>query len=336
MAAGMAVGMAMLAACGSDASEKPVRAEAVAGKQVRKPDPAAAARVKANELGKIPVLMYHRVEAKPPTPEDRTPRQFRAELERLAAEGYVPVTAAEYVTGKIGVPAGRHPVVLTFDDSSPSQLRLDGAGTPAPDSAVGILLDVARRHPGFRPVATFYVTRDVFGATGPDQQAQYLAWLRERGFDIGNHTKDHDNLRGMPKAQAQEKISAGHGLITSLGSPAPVTLALPYGNQPARKEWALRGSGAGGAYRHLGVFLAGYEPAPSPFGKDFDPAGIPRIRVQDKSKECTRFCADAWLKYLKANPQERYTSDGDVRTVAVPKFRASSVHRRFAAQVLPY
>src|SRR4051794_35517841 len=74
---------------------------------------AAAARVKANELGQIPVLMFHRVIDKPGTTDDRTPAQFRSDLERLVQDGYVPITAAEYVTGKIDIPAGKHAVVLT-------------------------------------------------------------------------------------------------------------------------------------------------------------------------------------------------------------------------------
>lgn len=59
-----------------------------------------AAEVKANELGQIPVLMFHRVIDKPGSTDDRTPQQFRADLERLAREGYVPITAAEMVAGR--------------------------------------------------------------------------------------------------------------------------------------------------------------------------------------------------------------------------------------------
>ena len=77
------------------------------------PDPKA---VGANELGEVPVLMYHRITPTPTSVYDRTPQDFRAELERLAAEDYVPVTATDYATGHIDIPAGKHPVVITFDD----------------------------------------------------------------------------------------------------------------------------------------------------------------------------------------------------------------------------
>lgn len=315
----------------SGKSAKPANAQ-----EARKAAMARAAKVKANELGQIPVLMYHRIVAKPAGPDDRTPEQFRTELERLAKDGYVPITAKEYTTGRIGIPAGTHPVVLTFDDSSPSQLTLDGSGAPKPDTAVGILRDVAHKHPGFRPVATFYVIKDMFGTFGPEAQAQVLGWLRDNGYDIGNHTRDHLNLRGRTKEQVTEQITAGHKLITSLIKDAPATLALPYGNQPSTKDWAIRGSAGDVRYNYNGVFLAGYTPAASPFSKDFDPLGIPRIRAMDKVGDCARFCSTAWLDWLNAHPEDRYTSDGDINTVAYPKFKNPYAAPRITRYSLPY
>ncbi|MGC5013245.1 polysaccharide deacetylase family protein [Streptosporangium sp. DT93] len=296
----------------------------------------AAAKVKANELGQVPVLMYHRVVDKPTTQDDRTPAQFRAELERLAREDYVPVTAAEFVAGRIDIPAGKHPVVLTFDDSSPTQFELDGMGVPMPNTAVAILQDVARTHPGFRPVATFYVTRDMFGKATPEEGAQMLLWLTQKGFDVGNHTRDHLSLGGKPRKRVHEEVAAGHRLITDLIKTPPSTLALPYGNQPDGKEWGLKGASGDVSYDYGGVFLAGYTPAMSPFSKKFDPLGIPRIRSMDKKGDCAKFCSTAWLDWLKTNADERYTSDGDAQTVAFPKFKAPFVSKTFTDRLLPY
>ncbi|WP_279339248.1 polysaccharide deacetylase family protein [Sphaerisporangium perillae] len=339
----LSLGVMALAACGQGepkvvaqqaASHKP--AGAGSAEEARKAAMAKAAKAKANELGQIPVIMYHRVVLKPAGTDDRTPEQFRTELERLAKDGYVPITAKEYTTGKIAIPAGTHPVVLTFDDSSPSQLTLDGTGHPKPDTAVGILQEVSRKHPGFRPVATFYVIKDMFGTFGPEAQAQTLGWLRDNGFDIGNHTRDHLNLRGKSKEQVTDQIVAGHKLITSLIKDAPSTLALPYGNQPSTKDWAIRGGAGDVKYNYTGVFLAGYTPGASPFSKDFDPLGIPRIRAMDKVGDCARFCSAAWLDWLSAHPDDRYTSDGDIKTVAFPKFKAPYVAQRFTKYTLPY
>ncbi|WP_347633889.1 polysaccharide deacetylase family protein [Sphaerisporangium sp. B11E5] len=338
----MSLGVIALAGCGGgEVATRPAAgagpAKAVPAQEARKAAVATAAKVKANELGQIPVLMYHRIVAKPaPGSDDRSPAQFRAELERLAKEGYVPITAREYTTGRIAIPAGKHPVVLTFDDSSPSQLTLDGSGAPKPDTAVGILMDVARKNPGFRPVGTFYVIKDMFGTFGHDAQAQVLGWLKDNGFDVGNHTRDHLNLRGRAKDQVEGQIVAGHKLITDLIKDAPATIALPYGNQPTTKQWARQGQASGVRYDYSGVFLAGYTPAASPFSKDFDPLGIPRIRAMDKVGDCARFCSTAWLDWLKAHPEDRFTSDGDVRTVAFPKFKNPYVAPHFTKYTLPY
>jgi len=95
---------AIVSGCGSEPATQ-VKAAGTAADAAKKQQEdraakaKAAARVKANELGQIPVLMYHRIIDKPQTTDDRTPAQFRAELERLAKENYVPITAAELVTG---------------------------------------------------------------------------------------------------------------------------------------------------------------------------------------------------------------------------------------------
>src|SRR3954449_12768600 len=97
--------LAALAGCAQQAPQAapPPDAKALQAMQAKATaaKAAQARAVHANELGQIPVIMYHRVLAHPATADDQTPQQFRAELERLASEKYVPITAAEYVTGKI-------------------------------------------------------------------------------------------------------------------------------------------------------------------------------------------------------------------------------------------
>lgn len=334
------LGASMLTACTDD--NKKLAADAKLAQQAKASKAAAhaklsnAAAAKANEVGDIPVLMYHRIVAKPTVADDRTPAQFRAELERLAKEGYVPVTAAEYVTGRINIPAGRHPVVITLDDSSPSQLTFTGNGEPTPDSAAGIIRDVGARYPGFRPVATFYVIRDLFQLHESSEQRQALAWLASNGFEIGNHTKDHLDLSGKSQEQVTQQIAAGHALITGLGGPAPITLALPYGNTPRKPQWAATGRAGSTSYSNKGVFRAGYTPAASPFAARFDPLAIPRIRAGNSGGKCEQFCSQGWLDSLKQNPTDRYTSDGAPDTIAVPAHKVEEVNKKLRARVLAY
>lgn len=333
----VAVG-AIVSGCGSQNSAPQAKQvdPAIKVQQAKAAKAAAAAKVKANELGQVPVLMYHRIVTNPASTDDRTPAKFRADLERLARDGYVPVTAAEYATGKIDIPAGKHPVVLTFDDSSPSQLTLDQLGVPQPNTAVTILREVAAKHPGFRPVATFYVTKDMFGKTVREEQAQALLWLKDNGFDIGNHTRDHLDLRTRSQKEVYDQIGSIQKQINALAFHQPVTLALPYGNQPRKKESALHGKYGDTAYKFAGVFLAGYTPAPAPFTKAFDPLGIPRIKAMDKTGDCRQFCSTAWLDWFEKNPDMRYTSDGDPSTVAFPKFKAPVLLKTYTARSLAY
>src|SRR3954452_3090775 len=187
----VAAAIAVLAAagCGTDSGA----ADPVSAAPAPAPAPVDPAQVQAHELGRIPVLMYHRIVATPASVYDRTPDDFRAELERLARENYVPVTTADFAAGRIDIPAGTHPVVLTFDDGDPTQLTLGPDGTPAPGSAMRILLDVAAAHPGFRPVASLYVNADPFG--GGPAGTPALRWLHDNGFEVGNHTFSLLNLR---------------------------------------------------------------------------------------------------------------------------------------------
>ncbi|MDA3649387.1 polysaccharide deacetylase family protein [Saccharopolyspora indica] len=280
------------------------------------PPPPSPESVGANELGEVPVLMYHRITSTPTSAYDRTPEDFRAELERLAAERYVPVTATEYATGRFDLPAGAHPVVLTFDDGSATQFTVDTSGEPAPGTATRILLDVAAEHPGFRPTATFYVFDPPFGEPAGHRS---LNWLHEHGFEIGNHTLDHPNLGRIPGAEVQRQIAGMQRIITDAVPGAEVrSIALPLGARPDDERLATAGSADGTTYRHDSVLLVGSNPAPSPWSADFDPAAVPRIRSQAATGADAQFGSTAWLDRLAAEPARRYTSDGDPNRISAP------------------
>lgn len=298
--------------------------------------PESARRVKANELGLVPVLMYHRIVEKRLASIDRTPGQLRKELERLAKAGYVPVTAAEFVSGNMDIPAGAHPVVLTFDDGHPSHFALDGEGLPAPDTAVGILYEVAQRYPGFRPVATFWVNREPFGLRGRDEQRRAVRWLVEHGFEVANHTYAHRDLRRLSTKQVREQIVRQERLLRALGAGPSATLALPYGSMPVKRAAARKGKWDGERYDFAGVFLAGAEPSVSPFAKDFDRHAIQRIQSNGRKGECRKWCSEYWLSWLDRHPGQRYTSDGDPRRVSIPKKLRSNISAKVGKRLVVY
>jgi len=292
-----------------------------------------ARAAKANELGEVPVLMIHHVLAKPQSSLDRTPTELYDEFTGLAKAGYVPVTAAEFVTGRINIPAGRHPVVLTFDDGSDTHVAFDAQNNPKPDTAVGIIWRVAKENTGFRPVATFFVNKDPFGPPG----AVAMRWLVQHGFEVANHTTHHQDLASMGKGTVAKEIGSDQKMITDATGVAPITFAFPFGAL-SHLEWADHGDAAGARWDFEGMFLAGWKPAESPFDKNYDPRQIPRIRDKGKTKEddCKQFCSTAWLEWLDHNPDERYTSDGNPATVAVPQAKMTGIAPKFKDRACPY
>ncbi len=330
----------VLAGCGAEArsgrdvpasAEAPAPTTSSAPATTGPPAPSATSSpspspssVAANELGQVPVLMYHQLVRRPRGVYDITPRAFRAELERLAREGYVPVTAADYAAGRIDLPAGAHPVVLTFDDSTTTQLALDGGDRPVAGTAVAILLEVASRHPGFTPTATFYVNRDPFAEPGGRRT---LGWLHENGFEVGNHTLDHVSLGSLRAERVRRQLAAGSAMVGRAADGPVTTLALPFGVRPDDRALMMSGSWRGTTYAFDGAFLVGAGPAPSPHSTDFDPRGIPRIRSQGRRGPDARYGSAAWLDRLAARPGDRYTSDGDPGTVAFPAREADRLRR---------
>ncbi|MEU7478407.1 polysaccharide deacetylase family protein [Lentzea sp. NPDC042327] len=320
----------LLVACGT-APEPPLAAAPSSSERVTTPPPDPGT-YSANELGDVPVLMYHRIVDTPATVYDRTPADFRAELERLAGEGYVPITTAEYASGEIDIPAGTHPVVLTFDDGHPTQFALTPEGTPVPGTAVAIMLEVAGRHPGFRPVASFYVNGDPFGDPGGKRT---LTWLADHDMEVGNHTLTHSNLGAAPAEEAQRDIARGDAAIRAAG-PTPVTISLPFGVHPVQEELAVKGRADGVGYEYTGALLVGANPAPSPYSADFDRLRIPRIRSQGPTGQEAAFGSSVWLDKLAAGASVRYTSDGVRDRIAFPQGGSRSVAADYQAMAHSY
>lgn len=319
---------------GDDASDDAAgerRATASTSTTTTLPDPAA---VGANELGTVPVMMYHRLVPVLKGEYDRTPEEFRNELTKLHDAGFRPVTAREFVTGEMPIEAGKSPVVLTFDDSTRDQFALTADGEVDPASAVGILLEFAESHPGFRPVATFYVNDNPFGVA---DGAPLLRKLHELGFELGNHTANHVNLAKLDPAAAQREIVAGRKVITDAVPDATVdTMALPLGIRPADRSILTSGSSGGESYELLGVFLVGAGPAPSPYSAKFEPAAVPRIRSSTWTGGEPNYGSDYWLDWFSKHPDRRFVSDGNPATVSFPSANADLLAPEFAAQARPY
>jgi hypothetical protein len=330
MAAGLAVTAVSAIGCGGSdrpqaaPSGPPTSTAAPSSSVSPAPDPAS---VKANELGGVPVLMYHQLVAKPRGAYDQTPAQFRAELGRLYKEGYRTVTAGDLVAGTMDVPPGKSPMVLTFDDSTTSQYGEKPDGSLDPASALGILFAVAKRYGVQHPVATFYVNAEPFA--GRDS---YLAKLHALGMELGDHTYSHARLDRLDAAGVQRELARGLELIKRAAPAADVTtMALPLGQQPDNKVLAHTGRFGTTAYDFKGVMLVGAGPAPSPYSVKFKPLAVPRLLSgHDKNEP---FATTYWLNRIRAT---RYVSDGDPEHVSFPKASAARLAPRFASIARPY
>jgi peptidoglycan/xylan/chitin deacetylase (PgdA/CDA1 family) len=298
--------------------------------------PSPAGPAPANELGQIPVLMHHQISNDESNVYDLSANEFRAELQRLWKDGFVPINASALVDAKIDIPDDRRPVVMTFDDGTKSQFALLPDGNVDPDTAVGIMLAFAQKHPDFKPAGTFYVNQDPFELGS--NLSTGLRWLTTHGFEIGNHTTSHADLSSLDSTGVQKELATNARMITdALPGYKIRTMALPFGINPSPSSLAVSGSYGGTSYGPYGVMLVGANPSASPFSGDFDSAAIPRIRSSHlpwSNKQDYEW--DYWQHVLETNPSSVYVSDGDPATISFPSSEEGSLSSRFKARAKPY
>jgi Polysaccharide deacetylase len=275
--------------------------------------------LKVNELGAVMVLEYHKIGEEGRW--SRTPENLRADLEFLYNEGYRCVSMKDYASNNIGVEAGYTPVILTYDDSDPSQFKYieqDGQMVIDPRCAMGVMEQFDKDYPDFNITATFYVEPRLFGQDEYIQQK--LDYLVANGYDIGNHCVNHPELSKLDDNAALEEITGNIAAVQAyLPGYEEKSIALPYGSEPANKALLAGGSINGITYSFVASLLVGANPAPSPCDYSFDPARIPRVQALDPSLDTGDSGIYAWIQYFMENPERRYRSDGNVGTVTVPK-----------------
>ena len=287
----------------------------------------AAQSAVPNELGRIPVFEYHLIVEKNGLYE-RTHDGLRRDLETMFARGYRPISIAEMIDRKIDLPVGQSPVVLVFDDASPSQFRYiekNGQLEIDPNSAVGILTAFNKEHSDWKNRAVFCLLpaaqagRSFFGDKGIEGQKtewryKKVKFLADEGFELCNHTLYHARL-DRAGSMVEEFIARGNMAIDSAVPGYKVrTLALPLGMWPQNRELAKRGSwrdakGHTVSYANDAILEVGGGPSRSPYDPQFNPMSIPRVQVIGDS------AVTRTLNALEKHGQ-RYVSDGDPRTVA--------------------
>lgn len=283
-----------------------------------------------NELGKVPIMMYHGIKNMSNSETKytggnvdkdgytRTVEAFRGDLEFYYQNGYRMIKLSDYINGKIDVEYGKSPIILTFDDGNDNNIKvtgLDDNGNIIIDknSAVGVLEEFKKKYPDYNVTAIFFVTSALFNQ--PEYNEKIIKWLVNNGYEVGNHTKGHNNLSNTSESQMDEVIGYVYKQLNGIiGNRYSKIVALPFGT-PYNKEHAnykhvLSGKYDDYEYKTEGALRVGWEPEVSPFNKDFDPTFMKRCRAYDNNGK------DFDIKMVfRILEKARYVSDGDVNRI---------------------
>lgn len=284
-----------------------------------------------DELGVIPVLMYHAITTGASTDDwTRTVDDFRRDLQWLYDHDFYVVSMREMLSDAIAAPPGKHPVVLTFDDSSAGQFQFEknaaGELVPTPTSTVGVLEEFYAKHPDFGHSGLFaLLPYNCFSSENAyntiDYCDQKLNWLADRGYEIGNHTWGHQDLSVVGADEIASQIGQTMDFIdkrvTGPGNMSRV-LVLPYGAMPDPSVdwWAWSTVYEGFTWNGETVTLDAVVNVsggvvPSPASTAWDPLSINRFNTQP---DLIRY----WFNEFENGDLTLYTSDGNPETVVVP------------------
>ncbi len=296
------------------------------------PDPAeVAAEVAANELGQIPVLMYHRLLPDGGGDYDNTPEQFEAELRRLHDEGYV----ADHHR-RAGLRPDRH---AGRDDAGRADLRrLDPRAVRAHRGRRGRsghrgrdhapTRGRARRVPRGRVVLRprVAVRRERRARAPSSWPSSPTSASRSATTPPTTRTSGSSTPRGSSARSPAASPTSRRRSPARRSAPSPT----PSGSGRRTRRWSPRASADGVEYTHLAGLLVGSGPSPSPFDAAFDPLAIPRIRSQPEPVDgATRTSAPTTgSRSWRDAPERRYVSDGDPDTIAFPAELRPTAGRR--------
>lgn len=305
----------------------------VASPMVSGIDPGTLYEQGVNELGVIPVIMYHAFLSSPTDDVwTRNLDDFRGDLQYLYDNNYHVISLRDLVNNTIDVPLGKHPVVLTYDDASARQFQFmmndQGELVPTPDSAVGVLEEFFAAHPDFGKGSHFGVVgNNCFGwrdeiveyNSGDEYCQLKLQWLSDHGYEVGNHTWTHENLNLQDDAGVAEQIGKNAAFIDArVQGPGneSMYLTLPFGERPAPGSKGATYLQNGFTYDGQNYVLEAIMnvsggPMFSPSSSWFDPMQITRFNSDSQS-------LDIWFGTFERGEVALYTSDGNPDTITVP------------------
>lgn len=285
-----------------------------------------------NELGKVPIMMYHGIREKTASSTgttggnvdkdgyNRTPEAFREDLEFYYEKGYRMVRLEDYIHGNVDAEYGKSPIILTFDDGNEDNIRVTGLDEDGniiidKNSAIGILEEFKKKHPDVPVTATFFVNGGIFNQEKYNEKI--VKWMIENGYDIGNHTQTHLDIKKSTAENVQKEIVYVYNKLEELIPGKYVKIiALPFGS-PYTKEhenykYVLSSTYDGKTYETEAALRVGWEPEVSPYDKNFDKTFLKRCRAYDNNGK--DFDIEMVFNMLEKN---KYISDGDPNTIVI-------------------
>lgn len=289
-------------------------------------------KYKVNELGRVPIMMYHGIENKLDSEVsyiggnvdkngyNRTKESFIRDLEFYYQNNYRMVRLIDYVNGNINTEIGKSPIILTFDDGNANNIKVTGLDEKGniiidPNSAVGILESFKQKYKDFNVTATFFIFKGLFNQK--EYNDKIIKWLIDNNYDIGNHSYSHANLKALVDTDIETEIGRMYELLANYTDKYVNIVAVPFGSlNKANIKFShiLNSNYNNKNYQTISTLQVGWESDYSPFSNEFNKESIKRIRAYDNEGK------DFDIKYnfdkLEIN---RYISDGDYKTIVIPK-----------------
>ncbi len=285
-----------------------------------------------NELGKVPIMMYHGIREKTSNSTgtvggnvdkdgyNRTPEAFREDLEFYYDNGYYMIRLIDFIHGDIDVPYGKSPIILTFDDGNEDNIRvtgLDDDGNIVIDknSAVGIMEEFRNKHSDAGVTATFFVNGGIFNQN--DYNEKILKFLVDNGYDVGNHTQYHLDIKKSSSEEVQKEIGYVYDKLEEIIPGKYIKIiALPFGSPYVKThdnfKYVLSSTYNGKTYETEAALRVGWEPEYSSYDKDFDKTFLKRCRAYDNNGK--EFDIQMVFNILK---NTRYISDGNKNVITI-------------------
>ncbi len=285
-----------------------------------------------NELGKVPIMMYHGIREKTSDREgtiggnvdkdgyNRTPEAFRQDLEFYYEKGYRIIRLIDYVNGIIDTEYGKSPIILTFDDGNADNIKVTGLDEEGniiidENSAVGILETFKKEHPEASVTATFFVNGGLFQQ--PEYNDKIIKWLVDNGYDVGNHTENHLDIKSSSSDKVQKEINYVYDRLEEIIPGKYVNIiALPFGSPYSKihenYKYILSSTYNDKTYTTIAALRVGWEPEVSCFDKNFDITFLRRCRAYDNNGK--EFDIEMVFKNLE---NSRYISDGNKNSIVI-------------------